>query len=410
MSAHCRFCGEALTHIFCDLGMSPFSNSYLSAEQLQNMEPFYPLHAYVCDKCFLVQLEEFESPAKIFSDYAYFSSYSDSWLAHAKKYVGMMIERFGFTEQSSVIEIASNDGYLLQYFKEQGVPVLGVEPARNVAEVAQEKGIETQVKFFGINTARDLVSEGRRADLILGNNVLAHVPDINDFVGGMSILLADDGVITMEFPHLLQLMAHNQFDTIYHEHFSYLSLTTVKMIFESHGMRIFDVQELTTHGGSIRIFACHEKNDQCSDLESVQYLQNNEKEAGLGKVEIYTRFLHSARKCKRTLLNILIKAKDEGKSIVGYGAPAKGNTLLNYCGIGTEFIDYTVDRSPHKQGKYLPGTHIPIFDPEEIKKTKPDYVLILPWNLKDEIVEQISFIRDWGGKFIIPIPIVEVID
>lgn len=410
MSTQCRFCKTELVHTFCDLGMSPFSNSYLSAEQTQNMEPFYPLHAYVCDRCFLVQLDEFESPSEIFSNYAYFSSYSDSWLAHAKEYAGMMIERFGFSGQSQIIEIASNDGYLLQYFKKHGVPVLGIEPAANVAEVAREKGVETLVKFFGENTAKEVLAESGPADLILGNNVLAHVPDIHDFVGGMKTLLADSGIVTMEFPHLFRLMEKNQFDTIYHEHFSYLSLTTVEKIFEAHGMRIFDVQELPSHGGSIRIFACHENSEKLAMTENVERILKNETQAGLGRIETYTGFSQSVRECKRALLEFLIKAKREDKSIVGYGAPAKGNTLLNYCGIRTDFVDYTVDRSPHKQGKYLPGTHIPILSPDEISETKPDYLLILPWNLRDEIMGQMSFIKEWGGKFVVPIPKVEVID
>ena len=410
MSRKCRFCQNELTHTFCDLGMSPLSNSYLSADQLNNMEPFYPLHAYVCEKCFLVQLEEFESPQEIFSDYAYFSSYSDTWLTHARQYVENMIERFAYDSDSSIVEIASNDGYLLQYFKGRAVPVLGIEPAENVAREAEKKGIPTVVKFFGRKTAAELVSEGKRADLLLGNNVLAHVPDINDFVGGMPILLADNGVVTMEFPHLLRLIERNQFDTIYHEHFSYLSLFTTSKIFAAHGMRIFDVQELPTHGGSIRIFACQENNQKLPDSKSVKQLLEKEEEAGLDKIEIYTEFSISVKKCKRSLLEFLINAKRDGSTVVGYGAPAKGNTLLNYCGIRTDFIDYTVDRSPHKQGRFLPGTHIPIFGPEKIEETKPDYLLILPWNLRNEIIEQMFSIRKWGGKFVTPIPTIEVID
>jgi len=410
MSKTCRFCGTLLSYTFCDLGMSPLSNSYLNREQLQNMEPFYPLHAYVCDSCFLVQLEEFESPLEIFSDYAYFSSYSESWLAHAKNYVEIMIDRFGFDEHSLVIELASNDGYLLQYFAENGVPVLGIEPAANVAQIAEEKGISTLVKFFGKETAAEMAGDNKKPDLLLGNNVLAHVPDINDFVGGMKIVLAENGIITMEFPHLLQLIRHNQFDTIYHEHFSYLSLYTVNKIFAAHGLRIFDVEELTTHGGSIRIFACHDNNEQLQDTDNVERLLKKEITAGICGLKTYTDFSASVEECKRSLLEFLIQAKRKEKCIVGYGAPAKGNTLLNYCGIRTDFIDYTVDRSPHKQGKFLPGTHIPIYGPEKIEETKPDFVLILPWNLRDEIEEQMSFIRKWGGKFITPIPTVEVID
>ena len=409
MKKKCRFCDTELTHTFCDLGLSPLSNSYLAAEQLSQMEPFYPLHTYVCDNCFLVQLEEFESPSEIFSNYAYFSSFSESWLEHAKEYVRKMINRLGLTRQSSVIEIASNDGYLLQYFKQNDIPVLGIEPAENVAIEAKKKGIRTLVKFFGRDTAGELVAEGVTADLLLGNNVLAHVPDINDFVGGMKILLDVNGVITMEFPHLLRLMQYNQFDTIYHEHFSYLSLTTVSRVFSANGLRVFDVDELSTHGGSIRIYACHDNNQQNSTTKTVRDLLRLEDKEALNSVEAYTEFAESVQTCKWALLEFLINAKREGKSIVGYGAPAKGNTLLNYCGIRTDFIEYTVDRSPHKQGKFLPGTHIPVLDPEKIKETRPDYLLILPWNLKDEIMEQMSFIREWGGKFVIPIPAVEVV-
>lgn len=409
MKSHeCRFCGTPLTHTFVDLGMSPLSNSYPHSEDLGRMEPFYPLHARVCDECWLVQLEEFESPQAIFSDYSYFSSYSNSWLAHAKAYTEQMISRFGFDSASHVVEVASNDGYLLRWFKERGVPVLGIEPAANVAKVAEEAGIPTMVRFFGTETARELVAQGRQADLLLGNNVLAHVPDINDFVAGMKILLKPGGIITMEFPHLLQLMENNQFDTIYHEHFSYLSFLTTREIFARHGLTLFDVEELTTHGGSLRIYAHHAEHGNLPVFMNVQRLVGAEIAAGLTQLETYDGFPEKVRETKRRLLEFLIRAKREGKTIVGYGAPAKGNTLLNYCGIRTDFIDYTVDRNPHKQGKFLPGTHIPIHHPDRVRETRPDYLLILPWNLKDEIIEQMEYVREWGCKFVTPIPSIEV--
>lgn len=406
----CRFCGANLSESFCDLGMSPFSNAYVAADALQRMEPFYPLHAYVCGICFLVQLPEFESPQHIFGDYAYFSSYSDSWLAHARTYTEEMVRRFGLAAHSQVIEIASNDGYLLQYFKERKIPVLGIEPAANVAEVAKDKGIPTRVQFFGVATARELAQEGLQADLLLGNNVLAHVPDLNDFVAGMKIALKPGGVITMEFPHLLRLMQENQFDTIYHEHFSYLSLTTVRQVFAAHGLVLFDVQELTTHGGSLRIFARHAEANTIEVQPVIAQLLACEAAAGLTTLAAYTAFAEQVRETKRALLEFLITAKREGKRIVGYGAPAKGNTLLNYCGIREDFLDYTVDRSPHKQGRYLPGTHIPIHAPDKLSETRPDYVLILPWNLKEEIVSHMAHIREWGGRFVVPIPRAKVLD
>jgi 2-polyprenyl-3-methyl-5-hydroxy-6-metoxy-1,4-benzoquinol methylase len=388
--------------------MSPLANSYLRPEQLNSAEKFYPLRAYVSEDNFLVQLEEFESPDHIFSDYAYFSSFSDSWLRHAKGYVDMMVERFGFDEKSQVIEIASNDGYLLQYFHQKGIPVLGIEPAANVAEVARKSGIPSVVKFFGIRTARELVAEGTQADLLLGNNVLAHVPDLNDFVAGMKIVLKPAGILTMEFPHLLNLVALNQFDTIYHEHFSYFSFLTVERVFAKHGITLFDVEELPTHGGSLRIFGRHAEAAKPAVSDRVKALKEEEIAAGLDKIETYLNFGEQVKETKRNLLTFLIDAKRAGKSIVGYGAPAKGNTLLNYCGVGRDFLDYTVDRSPHKQGLALPGTHISIEAPERIRETKPDYVLILPWNLREEIMEQISWIREWGGKFVVPIPEVAV--
>jgi len=407
--AQCRFCKTPLKHTFVDLGMSPLSNSYLKLEQLNKSESFYPLHTYVCEKCLLVQLEEFESPDYIFSGYAYFSSYSDTWLNHAKQYTNLMVERFGFNQSSQVVEIASNDGYLLQFFQARNIPVLGIEPASNVAQVAESKGISTLVKFFGVQTAQALVEQDKKADLLLGNNVLAHVPDINDFVAGMKILLKPQGLITMEFPHLLQLIEQNQFDTIYHEHFSYFSLTTVEKIFAYHGLTLFDVEELPTHGGSLRIYGKHDRNQNLAVSDRILVLKDKERQSGLDKVETYLQFSNQVMATKRKLLNFLIEVKNAGNTIVGYGAPAKGNTLLNYCGIRKDFIDYTCDRSPHKQGLFLPGTHIPIYAPERIKETKPDYVLILPWNLKDEIKEQLAYIHEWGGKFVVPIPEVEVL-
>jgi len=408
MTGGCRFCSTPLRCTFCDLGMSPLSNSYLKADQLNSMEPFYPLHVYVCDNCFLVQLDEFESPQDIFSDYAYFSSYSDSWLEHSRNYTQLMQSRLGLDESSHVVEIASNDGYLLQYFAEQGIPVLGVEPAGNIAAVASDKGIPTLVKFFGVETAKELVDEGQQADLLLGNNVLAHVPDINDFVAGMAIALKTDGVVTMEFPHLLRLMQLNQFDTIYHEHFSYLSLLSVERIFAEHGLQVFDVDELPTHGGSLRIYARH-CNDAAVD-DSVVHLRKTEADGGLGDIDSYSAFGDDVQATKCSLLDFLISAKRDGKRVVGYGAPAKGNTLLNYCGIRQDLIEFTVDRSPAKQDHYLPGTHIPIYSPDKIGDARPDYVLILPWNIKDEIIEKMGHIREWGGKFVVPIPVVEVLE
>lgn len=406
----CNFCNKSLSHTFIDLGVSPIANDYLSPHQLYNAEKFYPLPVCICENCLLVQLKEFESREHIFGDgdYAYFSSYSLSWLKHAENYTDLMTERFGFDQSSQIIEIASNDGYLLQYFKEKQIPVLGIEPAANVAKVAEEKGIPTLVKFFGVETAKELVESGHQADLLLGNNVLAHVPDLNDFVGGMKLLLKSDGILTMEFPHLLQLIKHTQFDTIYHEHFSYFTFLTVENIFAAHGLVLFDVEELSTHGGSLRIYGKHDDASMPEISERVSQLKAKEMEAGLDKLETYLGFSDKVRNVKYQLLNFLMEAKSQGKSIAAYGAPAKGNTLLNYCGIRTDFIDYTVDRNPHKQGFYLPGTRIPIMNPERIRETKPDYLLILPWNLKEEIMQQMDYIREWGGKFIVPIPEVQV--
>ena len=405
---NCRFCGSNLRYTFVDLGMSPPCESYRSLEQLNEMEPFYPLHVYVCDQCFLVQLQEYISPENIFSDYAYFSSYSDTWLQHAKNYVDMAVERFQLTQQSQVVELASNDGYLLQYFVAKGIPVLGIEPAANIAEVAIAKGIPTLVKFFGQEVAREQVAQGKQADLLLANNVLAHTPHLNDFVKGIKIILKPQGTITVEFPHLMRLMAENQFDTIYHEHFSYFSFITVDKIFAAHGLTIFDVEELPTHGGSLRIYARHAEDSSRPISSQVIELKAREEAAGFTHLDCYFSFSEQVKETKRKLLEFLIQAKREGKSVVGYGAPGKGNTLLNYCGIRTDFLDYTVDRSPYKQGKFLPGTHIPIFHPDKIKETQPDYLLILPWNLKQEIMAQMAHIRDWGGQFVVPIPEVQV--
>ena len=403
----CRFCSVPLTRTFVDLGMSPLCESFVPAHALNHMEPFYPLHAFLCERCFLVQLDEYVTPDNIFTEYAYFSSYSDSWVEHARRYVEQIAARLSLGADSRVFEIASNDGYLLQHFVRKSIPVLGIEPAANVAKVAVSKGVPTVVRFFGVETAADLKRNPGPADLIVGNNVLAHVPDINDFVGGMKVLLKPTGTITMEFPHLVRLMEQNQFDTIYHEHFSYLSMTTVQRIFNAHGLRLYDVEELSTHGGSLRIYACHIDSTERM-RERAQALIRVEEEFGLNRVETYARFSAQVKETKRKLLSFLIEARRQGRTIAGYGAPGKGNTLLNYCGIRTDFIDYTVDRNPYKHGRFLPGTHIPIFAPDKIRETRPDYVLILPWNLKDEIAAQLAYIREWGGQFVVPIPEVEV--
>lgn len=400
----CRFCGSQLRHVFLDLGLSPLANTYLKEEDLQREEQKFPLRVYVCSECLLVQLEEWESPANIFGDYAYFSSYSESWLRHAKTYVGAMIDRFGINPESKVVEIASNDGYLLQYFVERGIPALGIEPARNVALVARSRGIPTRVDFFGEATARTLRREGLRADLLIGNNVLAHVPNLNDFVKGLRILLADQGIVTMEFPHLSRLCADCQIDTIYHEHFSYFSFLAAEKIFAAHGLTLFDVEELPTHGGSLRIFAQHRVDGGRAISKRVRDLRKREIDAGYADLGGYFGFGECAVRTKDKLIELLENAKQTGKRVVGYGAPAKGNTLLNYCGVTRDLVEYTVDRSPHKQGRFLPGTHIPIYEPERINVTKPDYILILPWNLQDEIINQLSFARTWGARFVVPIP------
>lgn len=403
-AASCRFCGTGLRRTFVDLGMSPLCETYPAQANLNRGEVYYPLHVYVCDQCFLVQLEQYESPENIFSDYAYFSSYSDSWLKHAENYCDKMLARFGLGEHSFAVEVASNDGYLLQYFVWQKVPVLGIEPAANVAKVAVEKGVPTLVRFFGTELAEELASEGRCADLVLGNNVLAQVPDLNDFVEGLKVLLKPDGVLTLEFPHLLRLMDHNEFDTIYHEHFSYFSMLTTVRILEAHGLRAFDVEELPTHGGSLRVYARRSESQAHEVQLRVRELITEEEHAGLSSMEGYERFARQVKETKLALLEFLLMAARQNKSVAGYGAPGKSATLLHYCGIGKDLIEYTVDRSPYKQGRFLPGTHIPIYHPDRIRETKPDYVVILPWNLKAEIMDQLQFIREWGGRFVVPIP------
>jgi len=408
--SQCRFCAAPLNRTFVDLGMSPLCQTHITQEQLNHMEPFYPLHALLCEKCFLVQLEEFVAPGDIFSEYAYFSSYSDSWVAHAKRYAEAMCERFGIGAKSKVMEIASNDGYLLQHFVARGVPVLGIEPAANVAKVAIEKGIPSEVKFFGRETATYVAATHGRPDLLLGNNVLAHVPDLNDFVGGMKILLAPGGVITMEFPHLYQLMKHNQFDTIYHEHFSYFSFVTVEKVFAAHGITLFDVEEIDTHGGSLRIYGRHTDDSAKAVSSRLVELRNREIAEGFTTVERYESFTQQVMETKRDILRFLVEAKAAGKKIVGYGAPGKGNTLLNYCGIRIDFLDFTVDRNPYKQDKYTPGTHIPILAPEAIREARPDYIFILPWNLRKEIASSMAYVREWGCRFVVPIPKIEVLD
>jgi 2-polyprenyl-3-methyl-5-hydroxy-6-metoxy-1,4-benzoquinol methylase len=405
----CRFCGTKLERTFVDLGMSPLCESYPSAHELHRGEAFYPLHVFLCEKCFLVQLEEFESPENIFVDYMYFSSYSDSWLKHCEAYTSKMIERFGFGPKNFVVEVASNDGYLLQYFAKRGVPVLGIEPAANVAKVAVDKGVPSLARFFGAQLASELVGKGQTADLIIGNNVLAQVPGLNDFVEGLRLLLKPHGVLTLEFPHLLRLIERNEFDTIYHEHFSYFSLLTAITILGAHGLKVFDVEELSTHGGSLRVYASRVEDSNHPVQPSVASLIQLERSAGHDSITGYEGFARQVKQTKLALLEFLLTAAREGKTVAGYGAPGKSATLLHYCGIGKDLIEYTVDRSPLKQGKFLPGTHIPIHHPDRIRETRPDYVMILPWNLRDEIVEQLQFIREWGGRFVVPIPAVEIL-
>jgi hypothetical protein len=405
----CRFCAAPLRHTFVDLGMSPLCESYVPAERVNAMEPFYPLHAKICERCLLVQLEEFVAADEIFSEYAYFSSYSDSWVAHARAYVEMAVDRFGLGPDSLVVEVASNDGYLLQHVIERGIPALGIEPAANVAVAAREKGIETVVEFFGRELAARLVAEGRRAELLAANNVMAHVPDLNDFVGGMEPLLAPHGVVTIEVPHLLRLVEDNQFDTIYHEHFSYFSLLTARKVLSAHGLEVFDVDELKSHGGSLRLYAQRQSSGRRPVGPKVEALIERERALGFDTLEGHSGFSARVEETKWRLLEFLIQCRREGKRVAGYGAPGKGNTLLNYCGIRTDLLDFTVDRNPYKQGQFLPGTHIPIRHPEALEQARPDYILILPWNLKEEIVAQLSYTREWGARCVVPIPQVEVL-
>ena len=408
--ARCRFCRTDLRHTFVDLGMSPLCETFLHERDLNRMEPFYPLHVYVCEQCLLVQLEEYVTPADIFTDYPYFSSYSDSWLRHARTYVDRITDRLALDAHSLVVELGSNDGYLLQNFVTRGIPVLGIEPAHNVAEVANARGVPTRAEFFGPELAERLVAEGRPADLVVGNNVLAQVPDLNGFVAGIKTLLAPTGVVTMEFPHLMRLVEENQFDTIYHEHFSYFSFLVAERIFAAHGLELFDVEELASHGGSLRIFGRHAGSDRHPITPAVVAMRETERVAGMDRLEYYDSFKRRVEDTKRKLLDLLIDVRARGKTVVGYGAPGKGNTLLNYCGIRGDFLDFTVDRNPHKQGRFLPGTHVPIGAPEDVDRAQPDYVFILPWNLKDEIMQQLAHVRAWGGKFIVPIPEARVHD
>ena len=407
-TGQCRFCGTALQLTFVDLGLSPLCETYPAAADFHRGEVYYPLHVYVCENCFLVQLEEYESAENIFTDYAYFSSYSDSWLKHSENYCNKMASRFGLNENSFVVEVASNDGYLLQYFVRQGVPVLGIEPAANVAKVAVERGVPSLVRFFGTELAKELAADGRCADLVLGNNVLAQVPDLNDFVEGLKILLKPEGVLTLEFPHLLKLIELNEFDTIYHEHFSYFSMLTTLRIMEAHGLKVFDVEELKSHGGSLRVYACRAECSTHPLQQTVAKVLADEEKAGLSSPEGYEGYARQVRETKLALVEFLLTAAKQEKSVAGYGAPGKSATLLHYCGIGKDLIEYTVDRSSYKQGRFLPGNHIPIFHPDRIRETRPDYVVILPWNLKDEIMEQLRFIREWGGRFVVPIPKVTI--
>jgi hypothetical protein len=400
----CRFCGAPVARTFVDLGVQPLSNAYIDPKAAQKAEPFYPLHALVCDTCLLVQLPMFETPENIFSEYAYLSSMSDSWLEHCRRYAQEMVRRFGLGSSSLVIEVASNDGYLLRFFKDKTVPVLGIEPAANVAAIAERGGVPTMARFFGSKLAQELRDERKRADLLIGNNVLAHVPELNDFVEGLAMLLAPEGVLTMEFPHLARLLEKTQFDTIYHEHFSYFSFATAERVFKAHGLDVFDVDELPTHGGSLRVYARHAAHKAQPISDRVAALHAAERAQGLHEIDTYAGFAERVREVKRGLLEFLIARKRERKQIVAYGAAAKGNTLLNYCGIRTEFIDYAADRSRLKQGKLLPGTRIPIEAPERIRETRPDYVLILPWNIQDEIARQLAFVREWGGRLFVPIP------
>jgi SAM-dependent methyltransferase len=401
----CRFCNTPLKHSVVDLGTSPLCENFLTREQLFQAEPFYPLHAFVCDKCFLVQVEEYVGGEEIFGgEYAYFSSFSKSWLAHAKRFADQVVDRLELDETSQVIELASNDGYLLKNFIEKGIPVLGVEPADNVAAEAVANGVPTIVKFFGVDTAKELAADGIQADLMCANNVLAHVPDLNDFVAGMKIVLKPTGVVTVEFPHLKRQIEGNQFDQIYQEHYCYYSLHTLRLVFQHHGMTIFDVEELTTHGGSLRIYIRHNEDESRPVTDDVERIHADELAKGYDQLDVYESFAEQVRETKRQFVEFLIQAKREGKKVAAYGAPGKGNTLLNYCGVRTDFIDYTVDLNPYKHYKFLPGTHIPVYPTEQLELTKPDYIVILPWNLKDEISQQLEYTRQWGAKLVVPIP------
>jgi SAM-dependent methyltransferase len=401
--------GSAARHTFVDLGMTPFANAYLEQELLNEPESFYPLHAKVRDGDMLVQLDFFASPKALFEDYAFFSSFSDTWLDHVRRYTETMVDRFSLDDSHQVVEVGSNDGHLLEHFRERRIPCLGIEPAANVAEAARQVGIPTLTEFFGLGTAQSLVAEGTRADLLIGNNVLAHVPDLDDFIGGARQILKPSGILTMEFPHILNLIRETQFDSIYHEHFSYFSFLSVKQLFAKHGLTLFDVEEIPTHGGSLRIYGRRREAEHIDVTERVPLLERKEAAAGLTHLETYLEFGEKPKAAKRQLLRFLVDLREQGKTIAGYGAPAKGNTLLNYCGVGTDLLDYTVDRSPHKQGRFLPGTHIPIFHPGKLRETKPDYVLILPWNLKDEVMEQMAHVREWGAQFVTPLPEVRVL-
>jgi SAM-dependent methyltransferase len=400
----CRFCGTMLENRVVDLGMHPLCESFLPEDRIDTMEPFYPLHAWVCHRCYLVQINDYVTADHIFDEYAYFSSFSATWLQHASDYVQLMTERLDLDEDSFVVELASNDGYLLQYFMERKIPCLGIEPAKNVAQAAMDRGVPTDVSYFGLRKAKEMVAAHQMADLVCGANVLAQVPNLNDFVAGIPMILKPGGTVTIEFPHVMKTIEENQFDQIYHEHFCYFGLISAEKIFAEHGLTVFDVEELWTHGGSLRIYARHAADDSRPVSDRVHALRAREEDAGYRDMATYARFGERVRETKRKLLELLIEAKRDGKTIVGYGAPGKGNTLLNYCGIRQDFIDFTVDRNPYKQGRYLPGTHIPIFPPEKIDEVRPDYILILPWNVKDEIMNQMDHVRDWGAKFIVPIP------
>ena len=407
----CRFCKSALTNIFLDLGMSPMANSFLKSTELDTKEPHYPLCSYVCSNCFLVQLDEFEKPQEIFSNYAYFSSFSTTWLDHVEEFVNQLINQFKIDKEKHVIEIASNDGYLLQHFKKKDIPILGIEPAKNIASYAESKGIPTINKFFGVDTAKELAQNGQKADFLIAFNVMPHVPNLNDFVNGLKMLLNPDGILIIQFSaYLLKLIELNEFDMIYHEHFSYFSLGTLKKIFSELKLKIFDVEELSIHGGSLRLYIIHEENNSYQKSTRVDQLLEKEKQFGLLETSTYDNFTKNIQNVKQNICNFFVEARKENKKIVCYGAPAKGNTLLNFCGIGKDFIEYTVDKNPHKQELFLPGTHIPIYSPEKVLSTKPDYLLILPWNLKDEIIEEMNFIRDWNGKFVVLIPKIEIIN